>query len=137
MGKGAGDFVPLLIELQKDLGMAMIFISHDLAVVREISHRVLVLYLGRVVEQTTRDRLYADPRHPYTKALLSAAPIADPEKERKRVRIRLEGEPPSPLDPKSIYRFLPSRAPVDFSTPSVPPQLEEVTPGHFVAEFEA
>jgi oligopeptide/dipeptide ABC transporter ATP-binding protein len=128
--------IDLLIELQKDLGMAMIFISHDLAVVREISHRVLVLYLGRVVEQTSRDNLYAGPRHPYTKALLSAVPIPDPVRERARVRVKLPGEPPSPLDPKSAYRFMPSRLPVDGSTPTLPPQLQEVAPGHLVAEFD-
>ncbi|MDO9246129.1 MAG: ABC transporter ATP-binding protein, partial [Phenylobacterium sp.] len=70
--------IDLLIELQKEMGLAMIFISHDLAVVREISHRVMVLYLGRVMEQASRDQLYESPRHPYTKALLSAAPIPDP-----------------------------------------------------------
>jgi oligopeptide/dipeptide ABC transporter ATP-binding protein len=129
--------IDLLIELQKSMGLAMIFISHDLAVVREISHRVMVMYLGRVMEMGPRERLYAEPQHPYTKALLSAAPIADPEKERKRVRIRLEGEPPSPLDPKSAFRFLPSRAPVDFETPVLPPKLQEISPGHYVAEFEA
>jgi oligopeptide/dipeptide ABC transporter ATP-binding protein len=129
--------IDLLIELQKSMGLAMIFISHDLAVVKEISHRVMVMYMGRVMEAGPREKLYAEPRHPYTKALLSAAPIADPEKERKRVRIRLEGEPPSPLDPKTMFRFLPSRAPVDMQTPSLPPKLEEVAPGHFVAEFEA
>ncbi len=128
--------IDLLIELQKSMGLAMIFISHDLAVVRQISHRVMVMYLGRVMEAGPQETLYAAPRHPYTQALLSAAPIADPEKERKRVRIRLGGEPSSPLDPAGAFRFLPSRAPVDFTTPVLPPQLQEVEPGHFVAEFE-
>ncbi|CAN5119206.1 ABC transporter ATP-binding protein [soil metagenome] len=128
--------IDLLIKLQKDFGMAMIFISHDLAVVREISHRVLVLYLGRVMEQASRERIYAAPQHPYTKALLSAVPIPDPERERARVRVKLTGEAPSPMDPKAPFRFLPSRAPVDPSAPVLFPLLQEIEPGHLVAEFE-
>jgi oligopeptide/dipeptide ABC transporter ATP-binding protein len=126
----------LLIRLQKQHGMAMLFISHDLAVVREISHRVMVLYLGRVMETAPRDQLYAAPRHPYTRALLSAAPIPDPAIERNRRRVKLVGEPPSPMDPRSAFRFLPSRAPVDASAPFVLPALREIEPGHLVAEFE-
>ena len=128
--------IDLLIGLQKRLGLAMLFISHDLAVVREISHRVMVLYLGRVMEQATRERLYAHPTHPYTRALLSAAPIPDPAVERTRKRVKLTGEPPSPLDPRSAFRFLPSRSPVDANAPFAVPQLREIDPGHFVAEFE-
>jgi oligopeptide/dipeptide ABC transporter ATP-binding protein len=128
--------IDLLIELQKEMGLAMIFISHDLAVVREISHRVLVLYLGRVVELADRDRIYAAPQHPYTKALLSAAPIPDPLIERTRKRLKLVGEPPSPMDPRAAFRFLPSRLPVDASAPVLPPELKEVAPGHLVAEFD-
>lgn len=129
--------IDLLIELQKAMGLAMLFISHDLAVVREISHRVLVLYLGRVMELADADRLYAAPQHPYTRALLSAAPIPDPERERGRVRVKLTGEPPSPLDPHSALRFMPSRLPVDPSAPFATPELREVAPGHLVAEFDA
>ena len=114
----------------------MIFISHDLAVVREISHRVLVLYLGRVVELADRDRLYAEAHHPYTKALLSAAPIPDPKIERNRKRLKLTGEPPSPMDPLAAFRFLPSRLPVDPTAPILAPELKEVAPGHLVAEFD-
>ncbi len=128
--------IDLLIGLQKRLGMAMLFISHDLAVVREISHRVMVLYLGRVMEQATREQIYNAPRHPYTKALLSAALIPDPAIEKTRKRIKLVGEPPSPLDPRSAFRFLPSRAPVDVNAPFAVPELREIEPGHFVAEFE-
>jgi oligopeptide/dipeptide ABC transporter ATP-binding protein len=128
--------IDLLIGLQKRLGMAMLFISHDLAVVREISHRVMVLYLGRVMEQASRDQIYAAPRHPYTRALLSAVLIPDPAVERARTRVKLVGEPPSPLDPKSAFRFLPSRAPADANAPFAVPELREIEPGHFVAEFE-
>jgi oligopeptide/dipeptide ABC transporter ATP-binding protein len=128
--------IDLLIGLQKRLGMAMLFISHDLAVVREISHRVMVLYLGRVMEQASREQIYAAPRHPYTRALLSAAPIPDPAVERSRKRVKLTGEPPSPLDPRSAFRFLPSRAPADANAPFIAPQLQEIEPGHVVAEFD-
>ena len=128
--------IDLLIGLQERHGMAMLFISHDLAVVREISHRVMVLYLGRVMEAASREQIYAAPRHPYTRALLSAAPIPDPAIERTRRRVKLIGEPPSPLDPRSAFRFLPSRAPVDVNAPFAPPELKEIEPGHFAAEFE-
>jgi oligopeptide/dipeptide ABC transporter ATP-binding protein len=128
--------IDLLIELQKEMGLAMIFISHDLAVVREISHRIMVLYLGRVMEQADRDQLYGDPRHPYTKALLSAAPIPDPVRERSRERLKIVGEPPSPMDPRSALRFLPSRLSDDLAAPVYTPQLQEVAPGHLVSEFD-
>ena len=128
--------IDLLIELQKAFGMAMIFISHDLAVVREISHRVMVLYLGRVMELASREDLFADPRHPYTRALLAAAPIPDPALERARQRVRLSGEPPSPLDPRSALRFLPSRRSDDRAAPVYVPRLIEAAPGHLVAEFD-
>jgi oligopeptide/dipeptide ABC transporter ATP-binding protein len=128
--------IDLLIQLQKEMGLAMIFISHDLAVVREVSHRVLVLYLGRVVETAPSGRLYAQARHPYTRALLSAAPIPDPAVERTRRRVRLPGEPPSPMDPRAALRFMPSRLPADPAAPILAPQLQEVAPGHLVAEFD-
>jgi ABC-type oligopeptide transport system ATPase subunit len=101
--------IDLLIALQAQMGLSMIFISHDLAVVREISHRVLVMYRGRVVETADREALYADPRHPYTRALLSAAPIPDPSIERARTRLAL----PPPAVPSA--------------------ELVEVAPGHLVA----
>jgi oligopeptide/dipeptide ABC transporter ATP-binding protein len=125
--------IDLLIELQRQMGLAMMFISHDLAVVREISHRILVLYLGRVMEMADRDQLYGHPRHPYTQALLAAAPIPDPARERNRPRVRLEGEPPSPLDPRAPLRFLPSKLSVE---PPYVPKLVEVEPGHLVSEFD-
>jgi oligopeptide/dipeptide ABC transporter ATP-binding protein len=128
--------IDLLITLQKDLGLAMIFISHDLAVVREISHRVMVLYLGRVMELADREALFADPRHPYTQGLLAAAPLPDPARERARVRVRLTGEPPSPLDPRSALRFLPSKRSDDPHAPVYVPSLREIAPGHLVQEFD-
>jgi oligopeptide transport system ATP-binding protein len=93
--------VNLLAELQKDLGLALLFIAHDLAVVRHISQRVMVMYLGRTMEIASRDALYSAARHPYSRALLSAIPILDPEVERNRSRQLLAGELPSPLSPPS------------------------------------
>jgi peptide/nickel transport system ATP-binding protein len=124
----------LLIDLQREFGLAMIFISHDLSVVREISHRVMVLYLGRVVELATRERLFEAPRHPYTKALLSAVPSPDPERERRRTRLRLEGDLPSPLDPAAALRFMKSR--IAAGDPAYRPKLVEIAPGHAVAEHD-
>jgi len=127
-----------IIELLKDLraesGMSMIFISHDLSVVREVSDRIIVLYLGRIVEMADRDAIYKDARHPYTRSLISAVPIPDPQLERTRSRIKLPGELPSPLDPKAALRFLPSR--LAAGDTGYVPQLEEVAPGHFVAEHD-
>jgi oligopeptide/dipeptide ABC transporter ATP-binding protein len=128
--------IDLLIDLQKALGMAMLFISHDLAVVREISHRVLVLYMGRVMEEASAEALYAGARHPYTLSLLSAAPIPDPARERARKRVRLTGEPPSPLDPRAALRFLPSKQSGDPAAAAYVPKMIEVAPGHRVAEFD-
>ena len=125
--------IALLKELQSEFGMSMIFISHDLSVIREISHRILVLYLGRIVELADRDRLYDQPLHPYTKALISAVPIPDPRIERSRQRIRIPGELPSPMQPGAQLRFLPSRR----DDPGYLPRLEEPEPGHFVAEHDA
>ena len=97
--------VNLLMQLQRELGLALILVSHDLSVVRQISHRVLVLYLGRAMELANRDELYANPRHPYTRALISAVPVPDPDKEANKPRIVLAGDLPSPFAPPSGCLF--------------------------------
>jgi peptide/nickel transport system ATP-binding protein len=95
--------VNLLMDLQAELGIAYLFVAHDLAVVRHISHRVAVMYLGHIVELTDRDTLFSAPRHPYTEILLSAVPVANPRTPAKR--LLLQGDPPSPANPPSGCRF--------------------------------
>jgi oligopeptide/dipeptide ABC transporter ATP-binding protein len=124
--------VELIRTLQAETRLALIFISHDLSVVRRLSHRVMVLYLGRVVELAASTQLYTDPRHPYTRALLSAVLTPDPRAERARKRELLTGDLPSPLDSRARLTFLKSR----LDTPDYRPRLQEIAPGHWVAEHD-
>ncbi|HEY4253807.1 MAG TPA: ABC transporter ATP-binding protein [Roseomonas sp.] len=128
-----GQIVNLLSELQTRLGIAYLFIAHDLAVVRHLSHRIVVMYLGRVMEVADRDTLYADPLHPYTQALLDAAPIPDPAVERTRAPRALKGELPSPLAPPTGCVFH-TRCPMAGPECRVEvPALREIRPGHMAA----
>ncbi len=125
--------VNLLIKLQKELGLTYLFIAHDLSMVKHISDRVGVMYLGCMVELAESETLYEEPLHPYTQALLSAIPIPDPAIEKDRKRIKLMGEVPSPINPKPGCRFAQRCRFAKPECSTVTPELKEVKPNHFVA----
>jgi oligopeptide/dipeptide ABC transporter ATP-binding protein len=125
--------INLLEDLQRSLGLTYLFVAHDLSVVRHISDRVAVMYLGKIVELADRQAIYEAPRHPYTKALLSAVPIPDPEVEARREHIVLGGEVPSPLHPPQGCAFHP-RCPIAVEEcHRTRPELRELDPGHRAA----
>ena len=125
--------INLIQDLQKTFGLSLIFISHDLSIVRHISHRIMVLYLGNVMEIADKASLYDAPRHPYTKALISAVPIPDPDLEKNKQRVVLEGDLPSPLNPPSGCVFR-TRCPIAQSVcAQEKPPLVAAGPKHQVA----
>jgi oligopeptide/dipeptide ABC transporter ATP-binding protein len=125
--------VNLLEDLQNEFKMSYIFVAHDLSVVQHISDRVVVMYLGKVMEQADKADLFNKPRHPYTKALLSAVPVADPIEGRKRERIMLHGDLPSPINPPSGCVFNTRCWKATDKCRTEVPQLLEISPKHKVA----
>lgn len=125
--------VNLLIKLQKEMGLTYLFISHDLSMVKHISDRIAVMYLGSIVEIAGNEAIYDEPLHPYTQALISAIPIADPDIESTRERIKLKGEVPSPINPPPGCKFVNRCAHAMDICHKTSPQLQEVKKNHFVA----
>ena len=125
--------VNLLEDLQEKYGLTYLFISHDLSMIRHIADRVAVMYLGKIVELANSDSLYSNPLHPYTQALLSAVPSHDPKQEKKRKRVILVGDVPSPANPPSGCNFN-TRCPRAEKRCSIdPPEWRQISPGHHVA----
>ena len=125
--------VNLLEELQDKLGLTYIFVAHDLSMVRHISDRMVVMYLGKVMELADRNEIYLHPRHPYTRALMSAVPIPNPRRARDRQRIILQGDIPSPLNPPQGCNFN-TRCPLAQDICFIEdPEYREIEPNHFVA----
>lgn len=125
--------INMLEELQEELGLTYLFIAHDLSMVKHISTHIGVMYLGKMVEKGPSDDVYLNPKHPYTKALLSAVPIPDPDLAKSNKRIVLEGDIPSPIDPKPGCRFKGRCKYAKEICDKVDPEVKEVEPGHFVA----
>ena len=125
--------INLLMKLQKEKNLTMLFIAHDLSMVKHISDRIGVMYLGNLVEMSPSGELYRNPLHPYTQALLSAVPIADPRASRERKKIMLSGDVPSPVDPPAGCRFSGRCEKCMGICRETQPKLTEVEPGHFVA----
>ena len=125
--------INLLMKLQKEKNLTMLFIAHDLSMVKHISDRIGVMYLGKMVEMSPSGELYKNPLHPYTRALLSAVPIADPVISRERKKIMLSGDVPSPIDPPAGCRFSGRCGQCMGICRETQPELREVEPGHFVA----
>ncbi len=125
--------VNMLEDLQKEFGLTYLFIAHDLSMVKHISDRIGVMYLGKMMELSDSGSLYEKPLHPYTQALLSAIPIPDPEKTRAKQRVILEGDVPSPINPPSGCRFRTRCIYAMDVCSEIVPELKEVNPGHFVA----
>jgi oligopeptide/dipeptide ABC transporter ATP-binding protein len=125
--------INLLDQLQDDFGLTYLFVAHDLSVVRHVSDRIAVMYLGKIVELAPAEELYEKPIMPYTDALLAAVPIPDPKRNRARERIVLEGEPPNPIDPPSGCRFHPRCPRATEICQRVEPPLTEYPNGHLAA----
>lgn len=125
--------INLLMELQREMGLSMIFIAHDLRVVKHISHRVMVMYMGKVVEMATRDELYRHPRHPYTRALMESIPIPNPDIERAKRGAPLKGDLPSPMNPPSGCAFRTRCPQAQERCATEIPQCNEKAPGHWAA----